>query len=449
MTATGVDQESPASGESGPASNRRRRIGVTLLLILASVLLFGTAADVWVKRQVLSTPRWVAASDKILAEPKVQEALATYIVDQIYSNVDVQRELEDKLPDGWKGIAGPVAAGIRTPATSAVERILSSQQVRNIWHTVNEKAHQALVNVLEDKTRVGSTKDGKVTVDLGEIVRIVGTDLGVPASVMDKVPADVGQITIFESSSLALIQTAVKVVNILGPVLFVVIVALYSLAVWLAQGRRRLTLRNVGWSIIIVGILLTTMRRLTGNYVESIIDNETYSLAGKIIFGVLSELLFDTAWLLISWGAVIVAGMVIIGPSRPAIWLRRVCAPVLNADTTIFWVGTAVSYLLILWFVPSPALRLWWSVLILGVIGGLGLEYLRRRSLAEFPESRLDVDVEGLKSTAANAWSNVSSRFQRNSSSDHVGQLEKLSTLHASGALTDEEYSAAKAKLLN
>ena len=64
-----------------------------MLILLASVLLFGTAADVWVKRQVLSTPKWVAASDKILADPKVQEALSTYIVDQIYSNVDVQQEL--------------------------------------------------------------------------------------------------------------------------------------------------------------------------------------------------------------------------------------------------------------------------------------------------------------------------------------------------------------------
>lgn len=447
MTDTSATTDETPS-ETPRSAGRSRRIGITLIILLASVLLFGTAADIWVKRQVLSTPKWVAASDKILADPRVQDALATYIVDQIYSNVDVQKELEDKLPDGWKGIAGPVAAGIRTPATSAVERILSSDQVKQIWHTVNEKAHQALVNVLENKTRVGSTKDGKVTLDLGEIVRIVGTDLGVPASVMDKVPASVGQITIFQSDSLALIQRAVKVVNILGPVLFVVIVALYSLAVWLARGRRRLTLRNVGWSIIIVGLLLTTMRRLTGNYIESIIDNQQYSVAGKIIFGILSELLFDTAWLLISWGAVIVAGMLVIGPSRIAVWARRMVAPVLNADRVVFWVGAGVIYVLVLWFVPSPALRLWWSVLLLGAVGALGLEYLRRRSLAEFPDSRMEIDVDGLKASAVRTWSSVSARFKHDPSNDHVAQLQKLQQMHESGALTDEEFAAAKAKLL-
>ena len=448
MTSTTPESETDSSASTKKPAGRRRRIAVALILLLASVLLLGTAADVWVKRQVLSTPKWVAASDKILANPKVQDALATYIVDEIYSNVDVQKELAEKLPEGWKGIAGPIAAGIRTPATSAVDKILSSDQVAKIWHTVNEKAHQTLVNVLEDKTKIGSTKDGKVTLDVGEIVRIVGTDLGLPSSVMDKVPSNVGQITIFESSSLATIQKAVKVLNILGPVLFVVIVALYSLAVWLARGRRRLTLRNVGWSIIVVGILLITIRRVTGNYVESIISNAQYSVAGKIIFGILSELLFDTAWVLISWGAIIVAGRLSIGPGRIAVWARRTVARLFNAEPIIFWVSAAVLYLLVLFFVPSPALRLWWSVIIIGIVVALGLEFLRRRSIVEFPEAHLDIELDGVKESVSKSWSSVKSRFAHNSSGDHVEQLQKLSELHSSGALSDEEFAAAKAKLL-
>ena len=448
MTSTTPESGTDAPTPEMKAAGRGRRIGIVLLILLASVLLLGTAADVWVKRQVLSTPKWVAASDKILASPKVQDALATYIVDEIYSNVDVQKELADKLPDGWQGIAGPLAAGLRTPATTAVDKILSSDRVAKIWHTVNEKAHQTLVNVLEDKTKVGSTKDGKVTLDVGEIVRIVGTELGLPASVMDKVPSSVGQITIFESSSLAAIQNVVKLLNILGPVLFLLIVAMYALAVWLARGRRRLTLRNVGWSIIIVGILLVTLRRVTGNYVDSIITNQQYSVAGKIIYGILSELLYDTAWILISWGAVIVAGMLIIGPSRIATWARRLVAPIFNAERIIFWISAAVLYLLVLFFVPSPALRLWWSVIIIGIVVGLGLEHLRRRSLAEFPDAHLDVDVDGIKSSASKTWSSVRSRFAHDDSGDHVAQLQKLNDLHSSGALSDEEYTAAKAKLL-
>ena len=449
MTSETAETEAPGAPTSPRPAGRGRRIGAWILIVLASLLCFGTAADVWVKRQVLSTPKWVAASDRILADPKVQDALATYIVDEIYSNVDVQKELSDKLPEGWKGIAGPIAAGIRTPATSAVDRILASDRVAKIWHNVNEKAHTALVNVLEDKTRIGSTKDGKVTLDIGEIVRIVGTDLGIPSSVMDKVPSDVGQITIFQSENLAAIQNVVKLLNILGPILFVLIIALYALAVWMARGRRRLTLRNVGWSIIIVGLLLTTMRRLTGNYIDSIITNPQYSVTAKIIYGILSELLYDTAWLLISWGALIVVGMIILGPTRIATALRRFLAPLLNADTTIFWVGAAVVYLLVLLIVPSPALRLWWSVIVIGAVAAGGLEILRRRSIAEFPESHLDVDVDGIKARAEHAWSSVTSRFKRDDSSDHVTQLKNLTEMHDAGSLSDEEFAAAKKKLLD
>jgi len=426
-----------------------RRIAVLLLIVLASVLMFGTAADIWVKRQVLSTPKWVAASDKILSNPKVQAALSTYIVEEIYTNVDVQKELAEKLPESWQGLAGPLSAGLRAAAGTAVEKILATDRVQKIWHNVNETAHTALVNLLEDKSKVASSSGGTVTLDVGEIIKIVGTDLGIPSSVMDKIPADVGQITIFQSDQLANIQRIVKVANILGPILFVVITGIYVLALWLARGRRRLTLRNIGWSIIIVGFLLTTMRRLSGNYVGAIITNDQYSVAGKIIFSVLSELLFDTAWLLISWGAVIVFGMLIIGPNRLATWARRMIAPALNADRTTFWIGAAVVYLLILWFVPSPALRLWWSVILLGAVGALGLEYLRRRSLVEFPDSHLDIDVDGIKASASKTWMNLASRFSRDSSGDHVAQLQKLTELHSAGSLSDEEFAASKAKLLD
>ena len=452
MTSTTDETAAPSTPEVPNASHRAgrgRRIGAWLLIVLASVLCFGTAADVWVKRQVLSTPKWVAASDRILADPKVQAALSTYIVDEIYANVDVQQELSDKLPEGWKGIAGPIAAGIRTPATSAVDRIISSDRVQKIWHNVNEKAHTALVNILEDKTRIGSTKDGKVTLDVGEIVRIVGTDLGIPSSVMDKIPSTVGQITIFQSSNLAAIQNAVKLVNLLGPVLFVLIIALYALAVWIARGRRRLTLRNVGWSIIIVGILLTTLRRLTGNYIDSIITDPQYSVTAKIVYGILSELLYDTAWLLISWGALIVAGMIILGPTRIATAVRRFLAPVINADTTIFWVGAAVVYLFVLLIVPSPALRLWWSVIIIGAVAAGGLEILRRRSIAEFPDSHIDVDVDGIKARAEHAWASVTARFKHDGSADQVTQLKNLTEMHDAGSLTDEEFAAAKKKILD
>ena len=85
-----------------------------MLILLASVLLFGTAADVWVKRQVLSTPKWVAASDKILADPKVQAALSTYIVDRTNS-LKVGRASPDHWPLEFVRRLQPLSRGFCPP----------------------------------------------------------------------------------------------------------------------------------------------------------------------------------------------------------------------------------------------------------------------------------------------------------------------------------------------
>ena len=66
---------------------KKRVIGVWALIVVASILLVGTTTSVWVKRQALDTDNWVKASDEALANPAVQDALATYIVDQLYANV--------------------------------------------------------------------------------------------------------------------------------------------------------------------------------------------------------------------------------------------------------------------------------------------------------------------------------------------------------------------------
>ena len=133
--------------------SRTRRILVWVLVVLATLITFGSAAEVWVKHQLLDTPAWVRASDKLLADPAVRSALADYIVDEVYSAVDVQQQLSDKLPEDWQGLAGPISAAVRGPVTGTVEKLLGSPKVSAIWTQVNTRAHETLVNVLEDERK--------------------------------------------------------------------------------------------------------------------------------------------------------------------------------------------------------------------------------------------------------------------------------------------------------
>ena len=439
---------------SNPTMGRGRKAIVWLLLITATLITFGASAEVWVKHQLLDTPSWVKASDKLLADPAVRAALANYIVDEIYSSIDVQSQLADKLPEDWKGLSGPLAAAVRGPVNSTVEKLLASPRVKTVWHEVNATAHRTLVNVLEDKSTVASTANGTVTLDLGAVIRIVATDLGLSQSAVDRIPADIGQITIVKSSQLAAAQTGVKIVRILSWILFVLVVAMYALAVYLARGRRRSTLRNVGWALLLVALGLVVLRTATGNLVLGIVQDSSLHPAVKAVYLIGSELLVGVAMTIATYGAVIVFGTLIVGPSRLAVAARRFIAPVLNADTTTFWIGAAVLFVLVWLWEPTPAFRIWFSVLALAVVGASGLEFLRRRSLVEFPDAHLGADLGGVKHSLSGAWESVSGRVRSigggsgGSSDDHVERLQKLEALHSSGALSDDEYAAAKAKVL-
>lgn len=421
------------------------------------------------KQQLLSTPRWVKMSDEILAQPKVQSALADYIVDEIYSKVDVQQAIADQLPSDFKGIAGPISGALRGPATTGVEKVLASSQVAKIWHTVNETAHKTLVNVLEDKMTYGSSSNGKVVLDLGDIVKTVATQMGLPSAVVDRIPADAGQITIFQSDQLALVQRSVAILRVLGPILVVVVLALYVVAVWINRGRRIRTLRNIGWAIVLVGLLIIVLRKLLGNYVESMIPTTQFVPAGGLAYAIITRMLFDIGWILVSWGALVVVGMLFVGPSRAAHAIRRWLAPLLNAEPLVFWIVAAVLYGIILWISPGPALRVWWSVLLIAALGAFYLEVVRRRTRVEFPDRHLSVD--GLGGRASHLWSEASGWVKGAATrvtehrhapaadgdsasspgaggDDHVDQLQRLAALHASGALSDDEFAAAKKKLL-
>ncbi len=437
---------------------RKRAIGVWALIVVASLLLVGTATSVWVKRQALDTGNWVRASDEVLANPAVQTTLATYLVDQLYANVDVEQELADQLPENWQGIAGPIAAGLRQPATLAVQKLLASDQFKKVWHQANELAHQKLVAVLEDKGTYVSTTGGTVTLELGKLVSDLGRQLGLPQAALDKIPPDAGNIVLAQSDELANAQRAVKAIRWMGLVLGLVVIALYALAVYLAKGARRRTLRNIGWMIALVGLLLAITRRLTGNYVLSLLSDPTLRPAAKAVYAIGSQLLVTLSRVILTWGLVFVVGCVVAGPSRFALWVRRSVAPVLNQRWWEVAIGASVVYLLLLLWAPFVALQQWGSVIGLAVVLGVGLWLLRRQTLREFPDADLGDTARAARERLEQAWTSVSTTVRGGAGSlrrgapegavDHAGQLERLARLHDTGALSDAEFLSAKAKLL-
>src|SRR5690348_6356973 len=103
----------PGAASAVPASaTRRRRAVVWTLLVAASVIGFVSILTTWVNRQMLDQHSWTTASEELIQDPAVQDALSVFLVNQLYANVNVEQQLKQKLPPDTKQLAGPVAGAL-------------------------------------------------------------------------------------------------------------------------------------------------------------------------------------------------------------------------------------------------------------------------------------------------------------------------------------------------
>jgi hypothetical protein len=360
-------------------SPRTRTILAWTLLVLGALIVFVGSLTVWVKRQALDTDAWVDTSSDLLENDDVRQALSVYIVDQLYANLDPQATLEQELPPNLQGLAGPISGALREPAQRAVDEFLQRPRVQVLWENVNRAAHQTLLRILNDETRAGvSTAGGTVTLDLRTFLVSVGQELGFGEQLDARLPPDAGQITILKSDQLEAAQTCLKVIKVLSWLIIVIALAAFAGAVWLARGRREM-LRDVGISLLLVGILLLVVRRVVGSYiVDALSSGVSVRDAVGSAWIIATSLLAQVAWALIIYGLVILVGTWLAGPTRPARRVQEAIGPTLRDRPELSWAVLAGVFLLLVLWGPVPALRNWIGVLLLAGLVALGFEAFRR-----------------------------------------------------------------------
>jgi len=408
-----------------PALSRRRRIAIWSLVVLASVICVLSIVTTWVDRQMFDNHAWNKATTKIVQDSQVQAALSTYVVNQLYDNVDVAAALAQRLPPNLKPLGPPLAGALRDPATRGVAFLFTRPRIQNLIVEASAVAHEKLVNVLENKTGLGiSTGGGVVTVDLHELVTEVGISLGLPASALDKLPADAGTVTLLKSDQLSTAQTAVRALHALSAWLLVLVLAMYATAVYLARGARRPVLRNVGWALVLVGLVVLVIRRVAGNYITDTLAAPGYTQATHHLWLIGTAILGQIGAATILYGVLMALGAMLAGPATAAVAVRRRIAPVLNERQGIVWGVAAGAYLLLVLWGGTHALRTWWGILLLAALLAAGIAALRRQTLLEFPAGAQPEPEPG-RPTADE-------------------QLATLHELHERGAIGDEQYEDAK-----
>ena len=430
-----------------------------LPLIAATICALLATVSIWIERQVLDTDQWTKTSSELLERKAIREAVATYLVDQLYANVDVAGQLERRLPDDLKPLAAPISGGLRSLADRQAGNVLAQPRVQTLWENANRTAHAQLVLFLEGDTGALSATQGQVKLDLRPIVQRLGERVGL-SNVQERLPPEAAELEIVQADELDAAQDAVVVLRGIAITTAILTLVLYAAHVGLAEGHRRQAVRQVGISLIGVGVAVLALKELTGRYVvDSLATTASIEPAADETWEIATALLVSQAKALIVYGLVAIFGAFIAGPSKIATALRRAVAPWADEPGIAYTVFALLVLGMLLW-VPTELTNEFISgVIVVGLLA-FGFEMLRRQIEREWPDAK-DPDwgeaVQDVRDAIARFFGGAREAVAKAGDGDgpggdpnerRLGQLEKLGELKKSGVLTAREFTAEKKRIL-
>jgi hypothetical protein len=273
---------------------------------------------------------------------------------------------------------------------------------------------------------------------------------------------------IMRSGELKTAQDIANAVKSLAIVLPALGILLFALAIYLARGRRRRTLRTTGWCFVVIGVVLLLIRRVAGDaVVNGLVKIPSNKPAAHQVWNIGTSLLFAIAVAMIVYGLVIVASAWLAGPTRPATEIRKVIAPSLHESPAVAYSVVGGVLLLLVLIGPTPAFRSIVWILVFAVLLAYGVTMLRRQTALEFPGIQHGQALRDYREHRAEAHARKTApspappathavvgeapvtRAAPAANSGRVETLERLAALRARGALTDEEFAAEKAYVMN
>jgi Short C-terminal domain len=418
------------------------RIAVARGLVVVGVLLtIVSLLAAYIRFQGLDTDTVSNTASELIADEEIRTEVAATLVEQLYANVDVQAALEERLPADQQGFAGPAAAGLRELSDRAAVRMLERPRVQALWVNTVTRAHRQLINVLEDDTGALSTEGGAVVLDLQPLVVQLGDRIAVVGDVSERFGPDAGRIEIMEAEQLETAQDLTQLLKFLGSWLWVLPIALFAIALWIAPGRRLSLLRTIAFGSILAGLLVLLVRRLAGSYiVDDLVASETVKPAVQDAWDILTAQLRDGGLTLLGLGVIVLVAAWLAGSSPSAVSSRRTLAPYL-ARPEIAYGAAAALFLLLLWWQPTVQTSRVQLMLAAAVVLAIGVELLRRQTAREVPDPP-PADLVG------SVRRGITRRRARGSEEERLAALERLARMRDDGVLTEEEFAAEKAALV-
>jgi hypothetical protein len=364
-----------------------RMLLARILVVIGALLAILSLLAGYVRFQALDTDAVEATAGDLIADPAIRDQVAASLVDELSANVDLEAALREQLPAAQKGLAGPVAGAITLGAEPAARRLLERPRVQELWVRTVTVAHRNLIRVLKDETGPVSTEGGNVVLDLRPLIIQLGDRVAIVGDLNTRLSPDAGRITIMQADQLETAQDLTRLMDVLGLWLWLVPIALWTVAVWLARGRRAGMLRLIAFSSIVTGLIVLVVRRVAGStIVDELAQAESAREAAGNAWDILTWSLRDGGLTLIGIGVIVLLAVWLVGPSNRATTARRWMAPYLERPEIAFGAAAALLALLV-WWGPTIQTQRWQLVVAAAIVLALGVEVLRRQTAREFPSA--------------------------------------------------------------
>jgi hypothetical protein len=441
-----------------------------VLIVLGSLLAFLSVFAIWTERQALDTGEWVNTSGRLIENSKIREAISNYIVEQLYENVDVEKEVGQKLPKDLKELAGPISGGVRQFAGSGAEKVLESSTAQELWKSANRTTHEQLLEVLEEKEGTLSTEEGKVSLDLGSLATNIASQVGISANL-----EGAGQITILRSDQLKTAQDIVVAIKGLALVLSLLTFLCFGFAIYLSRESRWVTVLYCGIGLIASGFAVIVFRQIAGGIVVGqLVSEDSVKPAAEAAWSIGTSLMTSIATTVIIIGVLFGIAGWLASPTGSARSTRRALAPILREYPAYVYAGLAIIVGIYFLSAPTQNLRSFLTTLVIAGLAAFGVHELRKQAGEEFPDASYG-DVVGRtkdkvvgavkdanlaerasklrlpemrKTNGGGAGEAPTTTMPTDQEDVRLARLERLASMHEKGILTDEEFAVEKQRVL-
>lgn len=364
-------------------AGKGRIVAAHVLVVLTTILAVLSLLAGYLRFQAFDQATFKQTAAQLIADPKIRDQVAATMVDELYSNVNVQAALSQRLPPALQPLAAPIAGALPELSTRAAQRILARPRAQTLFVNSALVTQEGLLRVLENRGKYIQTSGGLIVLNLRPLVVQLGDQVAIVKNVASSLPPQKTQITIMKADQLQTAQKAAKALKASGVFLWLITLVCAIAAVWLARGRRRKMLREVALGALIAGLLVLVVRKLAGHYITTnLVKTDAVRPAAQDAWRIITQLLADGAWTLIAVALITLLGVWVAGDTKTGRRARNWLAGPLAKPGIAF--GSVVAFMvLIVWWGPTPQTHRWYVVLLGTVLLAVGMQALRRQTATE------------------------------------------------------------------